>query len=816
MQLKNFQRDALDNLDKFLQIITNEPKLELWDAYKKFCDESSDPYIKIKGKKFYHDDIEGVPRVCFQVPTGGGKTLMAAASLNIICSYLRPNINKLIVWLVPSETILTQTYKNLSDRHHAYRQRLDEDFGIVEVYNKTQLLNAENFSPQSVEENLSVLILSYDSFRKKSKEYYKAFQENGNLLKFENAIKDDEVLPGANEFSLIQVIRHYRPIVIVDESHHTKTPLSKEMLENFRPSFILELTATPRNANIIAYANPAKLKAAQMVKLPVQVVNFKDKKDVISGAIAKREALESLAGGVIRPIVLFQAESKGKTEDRATFDKVKQDLIKNYNISPDQIAIKTAEINELKNINLNDKACKIKYVITINALAEGWDCPSAYILASLANRNSPVEVEQLLGRILRQPNTKNFDKDELNKSYVFTSSENFRKTVDNIVMALNNEGYDASACSAVDENNQSVSPDGQGELNFEDNNKADNKADDDIVKIIKIKERFAAEPIILPQFVININDEEQGKAFDDDELNILKLDKKLLCSDFDLTVQDADVNFNMPVQRAVELDVDSSDDSLIRKTVSDRELEFTIKKFDELKTFQDKRAEFIKKLTASLDRKYNELARAEIASYVERAVKKISDKGLRSAYINNIYYADEIKSKIDGLMQEHAMKIFYDYASIKKIFTRPLYKFPDAIEIVKPINFGNTLYVSEEDDYKSVNNLEYNMAMQLSSLENILWWHRNPASASNGGFYLNGFINHYPDFIARTKNNITLLIETKGDHLDNADSKLKSDLGEKWESMAGNNFKYFMVFDNNNNLDHTLNFQDFMNKVKYL
>ncbi|MBQ6909389.1 MAG: DEAD/DEAH box helicase family protein, partial [Synergistaceae bacterium] len=91
-----------------------------------------------------------MPRVCFQVPTGGGKTLMAAASLNIICSYLRPNINKLIVWLVPSETILTQTYKNLSDRHHAYRQRLDEDFGIVEVYNKTQLLNAENFSPQSV------------------------------------------------------------------------------------------------------------------------------------------------------------------------------------------------------------------------------------------------------------------------------------------------------------------------------------------------------------------------------------------------------------------------------------------------------------------------------------------------------------------------------------------------------------------------------------------------------------------------------------------------------------------------------------------
>jgi type III restriction enzyme len=59
------------------------------------------------------------------------------------------------------------------------------------------------------------------------------------------------------------------PIVIVDESHHTSSQLSIEMLRNFNPRFILDLTATPReNSNIIAFAEASELKRANMVKLP--------------------------------------------------------------------------------------------------------------------------------------------------------------------------------------------------------------------------------------------------------------------------------------------------------------------------------------------------------------------------------------------------------------------------------------------------------------------------------------------------------------------------------------------------------------------
>lgn len=60
--------------------------------------------------------------------------------------------------------------------------------------------------------------------------------------------------------------------------------------------------------------------------------------------------------------------------------------------------------------------CPIRYIITVNALKEGWDCPCAYILASLANKTSQVDVEQILGRILRQPYTKQHSAPLLNTS----------------------------------------------------------------------------------------------------------------------------------------------------------------------------------------------------------------------------------------------------------------------------------------------------------------------------------------------------------------------------------------------------------------
>lgn len=86
-------------------------------------------------------------------------------------------------------------------------------------------------------------------------------------------------------------------------------------------------------------------------------------------------------------------------------------------------------------------SCPIRYIITVNALKEGWDCPFAYILASLANKTSQVDVEQILGRILRLPHTSQHTQSALNMSYVLTSSNDFNNTVAHIVKGLNSAGF---------------------------------------------------------------------------------------------------------------------------------------------------------------------------------------------------------------------------------------------------------------------------------------------------------------------------------------------------------------------------------------
>ena len=185
-----------------------------------------------------------------------------------------------------------------------------------------------------------------------------------------------------------------------------------------------------------------ELKQENMVKLPVFLCNFVNVASVIENAISLQNRLEAIAkneNANLRPIVLFQAQS-GANEDAHTFEKLKNKLV-NIGIKKEQIAIKTAKINELNGIDLSHKDCKIRYIITINALKEGWDCPYAYILASIANKNSTADVEQLIGRVLRQPNARKYKNQDLNMSYVLTCSNDFDTTAKSVIAGLNGAGF---------------------------------------------------------------------------------------------------------------------------------------------------------------------------------------------------------------------------------------------------------------------------------------------------------------------------------------------------------------------------------------
>ena len=276
----------------------------------------------------------------------------------------------------------------------------------------------------------------------------KAYQENSNLAEFAKVLGTPEnPIANADETALFQVINQLSPLVIVDESHHARSDLSIEMLANFNPCFVLDLTATPKKeSNIISYVDAVQLKGEHMVKLPVIVYNRDSQTEVLIDAIDLRNKLEEIAKAeyqktkkYIRPIALFQAQPKGK-EDATTFEKLREKLVE-AGIPAEQIAIRTADVNELKNVDLLSPDCPVRYIITVNALKEGWDCPFAYILASLANKTSQVDVEQILGRILRLPHTTQHTQPSLNMSYVLTSSNDFDDTVRRIIRGLNSAGF---------------------------------------------------------------------------------------------------------------------------------------------------------------------------------------------------------------------------------------------------------------------------------------------------------------------------------------------------------------------------------------
>lgn len=459
MELKSYQARTIQELKEFIGFTkTSKNAAEAYENYwkAKGIIPASDANIKP-----YNDSVKNAPHVCLKVPTAGGKTFIACSSLKAIFEEYSAIQRKAVVWLVPSDSILEQTKAALKNPNHPYRQRINVDFANrVEVYEKSELLAGQGFSPTTVRENLSIFVLSFDSLRTSKKEGRKVYQDNGALMSFSNDIGAEST---DEDITLMKVISSLYPVVIVDESHNAVSELSTEMLNVLNPSFVLDLTATPReSSNIISFVTAQELKNENMVKLPVIIQNNSKIEGVIGNALHLRRVLELKAKECeknygtpyIRPIVLFQAQPKSG-EEATTFEKLKQILI-TAGCKEDEIAIKTADINELKNVNLMSNRCKIKYIITVNALKEGWDCPFAYILASVANRSADVDVTQILGRILRQPYVQHLPDENLNTSYVLTNSSDFFKTVERIAYTLNQNHFTGKDFRAYEENERII------------------------------------------------------------------------------------------------------------------------------------------------------------------------------------------------------------------------------------------------------------------------------------------------------------------------------------------------------------------------
>lgn len=867
MEPNSYQRKVLNRLRDFLRLLDT---LTPANAYRELW-ESRD--VMVNGISHdsmppYRDTIKGVPHVCFKVPTGGGKTFLAACAVRAIKDSLVQSGEGTVVWLVPSDTILEQTLANLKNVDHPYRQQLQKDFSAgVEVYSKEQLINGQNFQNiVSVQEHLSVFVLSYDSFRTSRMDGRRAFRENEKLREFPVS---DTLPDGADETSLVNAINVLNPIVIVDESHHAAGQLSIEMLKNFNPRFILDLTATPReNSNIIAFAEASELKKAHMVKLPLIVYNRADKTDVMFDAIQlraqiERQALEEEAAGgkYIRPIVLFQAQPKGM-EDAATFGKLKEQLVEG-GIPKEQIAIKTADVNDLKNVDLLSRDCEIRYIITVNALKEGWDCPFAYILATLANKTSKVDVEQIVGRILRQPHAMQHNQPLLNNAFVLTCSNEFAATLDSIVRALNSAGFSKKDVRIGDEKPQAepeVPMPQPIQQVFPQENDEENESDflGDYTAVIS--EALGQPPTqkvegMLAQAVAQtqeyereaeesekrgylgglegamknqykMNDEFRTEA---EELRIpqfcfltepdlfhtesyAKLSKEKLSAGFSLINADSNVNFSLSSGEMYA--VDASDSGTKYRKMAVNESEYIRSQMERLPD-DGKRKFCVELIVKQLERKTigDIILGKDISAYVERVVGNLSNDDFAAIQTGYQFYANRIQLKIENLLDAYREKQFYDLLDARDILCRPMFSLP---KIITPAETLGSLEKSLYECEASVNFTERKIIEEIAALPNIKWWHRI-AESKPYSFSINGFITHYPDFFVMTDKGTLVVVEVKGDDRDNSDSERKLRLGRKWADKAGDGYGYYMVFDNLNwRKEGAYDLSDFIDLMKRL
>lgn len=870
MEMKTYQKKVIADLVRYLELL-NETR-DSGAAFYHFWHEKSAPSLGI-----YQDILPGVPNLCFKVPTGGGKTFIACNSVRPIFDALPVTKTKAVVWLVPSDAILTQTVKALKDVRHPYRQKIDVDFGgRVEVYTKEELLNGQNFSPAAVTEQLSIMVLSYDSFRGRGKEGLKAYQENSNLANFAKVLgKPENPIEKADESALFQIINQLSPLVIVDESHHARSELSIEMLANFNPCFVLDLTATPKKeSNIISYVDAVQLKNENMVKLPVIVYNRDSQTEVLTDAIDLRNKLEEIAaaeqkktGRYIRPIALFQAQPKGK-EDATTFEKLREKLI-DAGIPTEQIAIRTADVNELKNVDLMSPDCPVRYIITVNALKEGWDCPFAYILASLANKTSQVDVEQILGRILRLPHTVQHSQPALNMSYVLTSSNDFDETVRRIIRGLNSAGFsdkDYRLSTSVAPKPVVTHEPEQLEIQQMETSDEDNFDDVDGEAIGKELERRRAqgETPDVPQKAVNMlteaekagqdYDEARNGAENDPYTNVLPwevrdkvttfyvhpqfrddvenlmipqffqvvpeslftegtlelLEKEQLAEGFTLKGKAYDIDFGSADDEIAKVDVRQSEGGLPKVfKMSGADQRYFKEYFNSLPP--ESRVRQCKDMMFSQLNKMNTVDAAELRAYIDLIVETMDKAQLAAMEKAPLGYAAKIKTKIESLLTDHYKETFARWLETERIVCRPSYRLPVCIHPMDNTDMiGGSLYQAEED----MNQLEQDLVMELTALPNVRWWHRNIAKH---GFCINGFINHYPDIMLMTDSGKIILVETKGEHLKNDDSRDKIALGQAWRNAAGSQFRYYMVFaDGAEPLPGAVGMKQFVEIVKEL
>ena len=747
------------------------------------------------------DSDKPIPHVCLKIPTGGGKTLLGVEAVR----HLKLGTG-FVLWLVPTKAIYQQTWDAFRNKEHPYRQILERaSRGRVKLLEKDNL-----FTKQDIKTHLCVMLLMLPAAnRNRNKEFLKIFRDTGGYATFfpieddvrehkalsemypdlETAVVDQPVQPrlavnpadSLIKQSLFNVLKLLRPVVILDEAHKAYGSRTAENNHEFvksvnriNPRFVLELSATPKLgiSNILVNVSGVDLQKEEMIKLPIELRDFPNSgwKETLAETKRARDRLEEIAiqaqeveNSYIRPIAVIRVDRTGKNQrdgTRVHALDARDELINVLGVPEEQVKVKSSDQDELTGIDLMEDTCPVRYIITKDALKEGWDCPFAYLLALLDNTTAQTAMTQMLGRVMRQPYARLTTFPELNKCYIFCYNQDVRLSIEKIKNGLEAEGLTGLADATV----QSVS--------------------DQITerRTICRREEYRDVEIYLPRVLHQHGDNWRSLSYERDILGAIRWNE----------IGEVET-------------VPLGDEAQIQETLAtihlqdETELE---KKFKESATDTLDVGFFVRRLTDIIPNPWR------AAHIVKRIFAAYRENGTDDAtlYEQRLYLTEYLKNCLRQRVETLAEAIFQDKLDNDKI------RFRLETDIALNYQLAKTLEVNLAQGAKQLrdafddplnrnlfnpvyegefNTLEKNFALYIEGQSAVKWWHR---IAVKQDYFLQGWRRDriYPDFLAYLQRRADspqrlIIFETKGQHLSgNSDTQYKEKVLEMLEKAYEN------------------------------
>jgi type III restriction enzyme len=822
MRLKNYQTGVLDALSDYLKLLSEgatkaekassaiaalpedirasvpapqDATVASWnEARKNKVAASPDPWRELKD-----GTGRSIPHICLKLPTGGGKTLLAAHSVDrIMVSHFHQAVG-FILWIVPSEAIYAQTKTQLADRSHPIRQALDRaSAGRVKILEKL-----DGFTRQDLVEKLCVMLLMLQSTGRENKETLKVFQDSGQYTSF--FPQDDpearkqliKQVPNLEQLDLAEAalggevatwikqslgntLRVIRPLIVLDEGHRAYSDIARRTLASLNPRFILELSATPdrEQSNILVNVSGRALKEEEMIKLPIRLdvdrklswqKTLQRALDRLDELEKKARAFEAQSGRYIRPIMLVRVDRTGKDQREKGGDLVHAEdafeyLTQKAGVPPNAIRRQTAELKELKDDDLLSPYCDVRVIITKDALREGWDCPFAYVLAILSRGTANTALTQMIGRVLRQPHaqrTKVSEDDDpaLDETHIFCTIDEVKDAVANIKKGLEAEGM--------------------GDLSGDIVIGGDSKSEMEEVTV-RVRKAFQGKRIMVPR-VLHRDGKKKFRDLDY-EADVLG------CIDFEALSYRKATEFNVKEydvgkQQTFTIDLKAGEtfDLASEKTGAEIIIDQTLDRPGLIRRMIDvvpnpwQGARILDEALATLRAKESELsiinARLTLVEHINRDVQEQVEAAAEAIFREKVKSGDIVfkllAAPLDQLNFEFVEQ-FKTHAALGDAGA-PLLNFGGA-----PLDRALYDRVFKRD----VNGFEADVALYMDGNDAVKWWWRIAARRDWG---LQGWMKNrvYPDFLIRldAKGGTArlMVLETKGKHLEgSADTEFKA------------------------------------------